>query len=110
MRHRQEDLLARRTFQHARPPLARDPESSHDGAAVAGSRPELTLESSVTYLLRLGLLDLASLVRDGLRIEEVPGRNRNFRVLGGPGQTFFLKQAPRGEIGTNGPLAVEACL
>jgi aminoglycoside phosphotransferase (APT) family kinase protein len=90
--------------------LARDPESSHDGAAVAGSRPELTLESSATYLLRLGLLDLASLVRDGLRIEEVPGRNRNFRVLGGPGQTFFLKQAPRGEIGTNGPLAVEAAL
>jgi hypothetical protein len=90
--------------------LARDPEGSHDGAAVTGSRPELTLESSVTYLLRLGLLDLASLVRDGLRIEEVPGRNRNFRVVGGPGQAFFLKQAPRGEIGTNGPLAVEACL
>jgi hypothetical protein len=90
--------------------LARDPEGSHDGAAVTGSRPELTLESSVTYLLRLGLLDLASLVRDGLRIEEVPGRNRNFRVVGGPGRAFFLKQAPRGEIGTNGPLAVEACL
>lgn len=90
--------------------MARDPEGSHDGAAVTGSRPELTLESSVTYLLRLGLLDLASLVRDGLRIEEVPGRNRNFRVLGGPGQTFFLKQAPRDEIGTDGPLAVEACL
>ena len=90
--------------------MARDPEGSHDGAAVTGSRPELTLESSVTHLLRLGLLDLASLVRDGLRIEEVPGRNRNFRVLGGPGQAFFLKQAPRGEIGTNGPLAVEAAL
>ena len=91
--------------------MARDPEGSrHDGAAVTGSRPELTLESSVTYLLNLGLLDLASLVRHGLRIEEVPGRNRNFRVLGGPGQTFFLKQAPRGEIGTNGPLAVEASL
>jgi hypothetical protein len=70
----------------------------------------LTLESSVTYLLSLGLLDLPSLVRHGLQIEEVPGRNRNFRVIGGPGQTFFLKQAPRGEIGTNGPLAVEAFL
>ena len=81
MRHRQEDLLA-----------------------------PLTLESSVGYLLGLGLLDLPSLVRHGLRIEEVPGRNRNFRVLGGPGQTYFLKQAPRGEIGTRGPLAVEASL
>ena len=90
--------------------MARDPEGSHDDAAVTGSRLELSLESSVTYLLHLGLLDLASLVRDGLRIEEVPGRNRNFRALGGPGKTFFLKQAPRGEIGTNGPLAVEACL
>jgi Phosphotransferase enzyme family len=91
--------------------LARDPEvSRHDGAAVTGSRPELTLESSVTHLLSLGLLDLASLVRHGLQIEEVPGRNRNFRVLGGPGQAFFLKQAPRGEIGTSGPLAVEASL
>jgi aminoglycoside phosphotransferase (APT) family kinase protein len=70
----------------------------------------LTLESSVTYLLDVGLVDVASLVRHGLRIEEVPGRNRNFRVLGGPGQNFFLKQAPRGEIGTNGPLAVEASL
>jgi aminoglycoside phosphotransferase (APT) family kinase protein len=91
--------------------LARDPEGSRlDGAAVSGSRLELTLESSVTYLLSLGLLDLASLVRHGVRIEEVPGRNRNFRVLGGPGQAFFLKQAPRGEIGTNGPLAVEASL
>jgi hypothetical protein len=95
--------------------LARDPEGSrHAGAAVFGSRPDLTLdltlESSVAFLLRLGLLDLPSLVRHGLQIEEVPGRNRNFRVLGGPRQTFFLKQAPRGEIATNGPLAVEASL
>ena len=91
--------------------MARGPEGSrHARVAVTGSRPELTLESSVTYLLSLGLLDLPSLVRHGLQIEEVPGRNRNFRVLGGPGQTFFLKQAPRGEIGTNGPLAVEASL
>ena len=91
--------------------MARDPEGSRlDGAVATGSRTELTLESSVTYLLSLGLLDLASLVRHGLQIEEVPGRNRNFRVLGGPGQAFFLKQAPRGEIGTNGPLAVEASL
>jgi hypothetical protein len=91
--------------------LARDPEGSRlDGAVATGSRTELTLESSVTYLLSVGLLDVASLVRHGLQIEEVPGRNRNFRVLGGPGQAFFLKQAPRGEIGTNGPLAVEASL
>ena len=111
VRHRQEDLLARRTIERTGPPLARDPEGSrHDGAAATGSRTELTLQSSVTYLLSLGLLDLPSLVRHGLQIEEVPGRNRNFRVLGGPGQAFFLKQAPRGEIGTNGPLAVEASL
>jgi phosphotransferase family enzyme len=91
--------------------LAPDPEGSrHDGAAASGSRTELTLQSSVTYLLSLGLVDLPSLVRYGLQIEEVPGRNRNFRVLGGPDQNFFLKQAPRGEIGTNGPLAVEASL
>jgi hypothetical protein len=70
----------------------------------------LSLESSVPYLLGLGLLDLASLVHHGLRIEEVPGRNRNFRVLGGPGRTYFLKQAPRGEIGVDGPLAIEAAL
>ncbi len=79
-------------------------------AVVTGSRPELTLDSSVPYLLNLGLLDLASIVHHGLRIEEVPGRNRNFRVVGGPGQTYFLKQAPRGEIGTDGPLAIEAAL
>jgi aminoglycoside phosphotransferase (APT) family kinase protein len=40
----------------------------------------------------------------------VPGRNRNFRVLGGPGHSYFLKQAPPGETGTGGPLAVEAAL
>jgi hypothetical protein len=85
MRHRQEDLLAR-------------------------PRPELTLESSVPYLLDLGLLDRGTLVQHGLRIEEVAGRNRNLRVLGGPGRTFFLKQAPRGEIGADGPLALEAAL
>ena len=87
MRHRQEDLLTR------------DPEAGLlDGAAASG------------YLLTLGFLDIASLVLDGIRIEEVPGRNRNFRVVGGPGRNFFLKQAPRGEIGAAGPLAVEAAL
>jgi aminoglycoside phosphotransferase (APT) family kinase protein len=70
----------------------------------------LTLQSTVPYLLDLGLLDLPALVRHGLQVEEVPGRNRNFRVLGGPGRAFFLKQAPRDEIGTAGPLAVEAAL
>lgn len=91
--------------------MARDPEGSrHDGSAASGSRLELTLPSSVSHLLSLGLLDLPSLVRHGLQIEEVPGRNRNFRVLGGAGRNFFLKQAPRGEIGANGPLAVEASL
>ena len=84
--------------------------SRSDGTVVIGSRPELTLQSSVPYLLDLGLLDLPSLVHHGLRLEEVPGRNRNFRVLGGPGHSFFLKQAPRREIGTTGPLAVEASL
>ena len=91
--------------------MSGDPEGSrHDGSAASGSRTELTLQSSVTHLLSLGLLDLPSLVRHGLQIEEVPGRNRNFRVLGGAGRNFFLKQAPRGEIGANGPLAVEASL
>jgi aminoglycoside phosphotransferase (APT) family kinase protein len=91
--------------------LARDPEGSrHHGEAATGSPCDLTLQSSVTYLLDLGLLDLPSLVRHGLQVEEVPGRNRNFRVIGGPGREFFLKQAPRGEIGTSGPLAVEASL
>ena len=75
--------------------MARDPEGSrHDGAAAPGSRPELTLQSSVPYLLGLGLLDLPSLVRHGLRIEEVPGRNRNFRVLGGPGQSLLPEASP----------------
>ncbi|MGH7536479.1 MAG: aminoglycoside phosphotransferase family protein [Gemmatimonadales bacterium] len=111
MRHRQEDLLARRTIERTGSPPTPSPEGSRPpGAAATGPGPQLTLESTVPYLLRLGLLDLPSLVRHGLQIEEVPGRNRNFRVLGGPGQTFFLKQAPRGEIGTNGPLAVEASL
>jgi hypothetical protein len=91
--------------------LGVDPKGSRsDGAVVLGSRPELTLQSTVPYLLGLGLLDLPSLVNHGLRVEEVPGRNRNFRVLGGPGHIFFLKQAPRSEIGTTGPLAVEASL
>ena len=40
----------------------------------------------------------------------MPGRNRNLRVLGGPGHRYFLKQAPRGETGPDGPLAVEAAL
>ncbi len=91
--------------------MAQDPEGSRaHGPAAARPGPELTLESTVPYLLRLGLLQLPSLVRHGVQIEEVSGRNRNFRVLGGPGQTFFLKQAPAGEIGANGPLAVEASL
>jgi aminoglycoside phosphotransferase (APT) family kinase protein len=91
--------------------LGEDPKGSRShGSVVVGSRAELTLQSSVSYLLGLGLLDLPSLVHDGLRLEEVPGRNRNFRVLGGPGHTFFLKQAPRRESGTTGPLAVEASL
>ncbi len=91
--------------------MARDPEGSrHDGSAASGLRIELTLQSSVPYLLSLGFLDLPSLVRHGLQVEEVPGRNRNFRVLGGPARNFFLKQAPRGETGADGPLAVEAAL
>lgn len=91
--------------------MALDPEGSrHDGAAAPGSRSELTPQSTVPYLLDLGLLDLPALVRQGVQVEEVPGRNRNFRVLGGPGRAFFIKQAPRDEIGTAGPLAVEARL
>ena len=91
--------------------MALDPEGSrHDGAAAPGSRSALTLQSTVPYLLDLGLLDLPAVVRHGLQVEEVPGRNRNFRILGGPGRAFFLKQAPRDEIGSAGPLHVEAAL
>jgi hypothetical protein len=68
---------------------------------------ELTLESSIPYLLHLGLIDLSSIVREGAQVEEVPGRNRNFRVIASR-QGWFLKQAPRDEIGTEVPLAVEA--
>ena len=70
---------------------------------------ELTLESSIPYLLHLGLIDLRSLVREGAQVEEVPGRNRNFRVIA-PRRSWFLKQAPRDEIGTDVLLAVEASL
>jgi aminoglycoside phosphotransferase (APT) family kinase protein len=73
-------------------------------------RHSLTLESSVPYLLGLGLLDSTSLVRHGVRVEEVPGRNRNFRVLGGAGRNLFLKQAPPDERAAAGPLALEARL
>jgi aminoglycoside phosphotransferase (APT) family kinase protein len=60
--------------------------------------------------LALGLLDPGSLLRHGLRVEEVPGRNRNYRVLGGPDHSYFVKHAPRGEAGPGGPLALEAAL
>lgn len=80
----------------------------------AASRPtqELTLETILGYLQSLGFLDIPSVIEHGLKIEEVPGRNRNFRVIAGSGggPSFFIKQAPRGEIGTSGPLAVEAAL
>ena len=44
-----------------------------------------------------------------LRVEEVPGRNRNFRVRVTPGAGLFLKQAPPEEPDAN-RLAVEAQL
>jgi hypothetical protein len=80
-------------------------------AAAPARRPaSLTLQSSVAHLIAVGLLDPASLLRDGLRVEEVPGRNRNYRVLGGPERSYFVKQAPFGETGSGGPLALEAAL
>jgi Phosphotransferase enzyme family len=40
----------------------------------------------------------------------VPGRNHDYRVVGGEQQRYFLKQGARDEPGADGPLAGEAAL
>lgn len=77
---------------------------------AAAQSPPLTAESCFNYLVGRRLLDVPALVERGIRVIEVPGRNRNFAVHSGSGRGCFVKQAPRGEIGSRGPLAVEAAL
>ncbi len=58
--------------------------------------PPLTPESCIKWLLDLGLLDPEELIEEGIQVEEIPGRNRNFRIRRGSGAKpgFFLKRAP----------------
>ena len=83
---------------------------THEGRAASGPVSFLTAESCVRYLIARGLLDVPSIVRHGLHVDEIPGRNRNFRVVCGPAQRWFVKQAPTEEIGVPGPLGIEAAL
>lgn len=65
------------------------------------------MESVIEFLLARGLVSPQMLVEGDLRVEEIPGRNQNFRLVtsGGPG--YFLKQAPPDDL-EEPPLAVEA--
>ena len=44
------------------------------------------------YLLRRRLISRRSIVSGRLRIDDASSRNRNFRVTGGPGESYLLKQ------------------
>lgn len=68
----------------------------------------MTAEGVAAFLFERRLLEPARLVRNDLRIEEVPGRNRNFRVhsAGGPG--YFVKRCRPGDRSEGRLLRVEA--
>ena len=44
------------------------------------------------YLLRRRLISRRSIVSGRLRIDDASSRNRNYRVTGGPGESYLLKQ------------------
>lgn len=68
---------------------------------------DATADSVVAYLLEHRLLTERDLVREGLRVRSVGGRNRNFVAVTESGTGFFLKHAPPGEA-NRAYLAVEA--
>jgi hypothetical protein len=67
----------------------------------------LTSEAVIGFLLARDLLTEQVLVEGDLRVEETPGRNRNFRVEAKGGLSYFLKQAPPDEV-KDSPLQLEA--
>ena len=60
---------------------------------IAENTP-LTAEGVVGLLLGGGLLSEQMLVEGDVRVEEIPGRNRNFRVVASGSGSYFVKQAP----------------
>jgi len=54
--------------------------------------PKLEQHEVAAYLLDRGLVSRRSVVAASLRIEDASSRNRNFRVSGGPGESYLLKQ------------------
>jgi hypothetical protein len=68
----------------------------HHEAELQRSIP-LTLDRVIEYLLRNGLLSERTLVEGDVRVEDIPGRNHNFRVTSALGPSYFLKQAPPDE-------------
>jgi hypothetical protein len=67
----------------------------------------LTSEAVIEFLLARNLLTERMLVEGDLRVEETPGRNRNFRVETKGGPSYFVKQAPPDEV-KESPLQLEA--
>ncbi|MEA2157586.1 MAG: hypothetical protein QOE11_3726 [Solirubrobacteraceae bacterium] len=54
--------------------------------------PMLEQHEVAAYLLRRRLISPRSIVSGRLRIADASSRNRNFRVSGGPGESYLLKQ------------------
>jgi aminoglycoside phosphotransferase (APT) family kinase protein len=54
--------------------------------------PMLEQHEVAAYLLERGLVSRRSIVSGQLRIVDASRRNRNFRVSGGPGESYLLKQ------------------
>lgn len=54
----------------------------------------LTLECVIEFLRVRGLVSEQMLVEHDVRVEEVGGRNHNFRVVVTGGPSYFVKQAP----------------
>ena len=76
---------------------------------MARVRLSLTSDRVIAWLLEHGQLEEPGLVSGNIRVEEVPGRNVNFRVKFDHGSGWFIKQAPADEP-VAPYLAVEATL
>jgi hypothetical protein len=67
----------------------------------------LTLERVIAFLQARGLISEQTLVEHDVRVEEIAGRNHNFRVVVTGAPSYFLKQAPPDDM-EDPALAVES--
>jgi len=77
------------------------PASNEESAQEINLEPTyvpLTVGRAVDFLLARNLISEQTLVEGDLRVEAVPGRNRNLRVHASKGSSYFLKQVPPEEM------------